>query len=377
MVMNKTKALILFLAFLTSIYVGAYVFLAKGAFLRKFDPKGMGSLYSRSQYVVGSGSEGIGDDGLYAYAGYYYFFDHGNITQINFEHPPLGKYLIGFSIFIFHNENVINLYYYVGLLGMVYLFGRMILDDYKLAIIAVLLVAVDPLILDNLVLSLLDIPFTLFFLCGVYFFIKGFKQCKFFYFSFFFWGITSSIKFFPAFLFVYLFQTILVFFYKRNFLISYFKASLLVPFIYLLSHVAFFVYTPSLIEFIRFKKWTVAWWSGSPRIMGNIFRNIFTGYYVDSTKNIVSNEYWTILWPFFVILSMLRFRIKILSDDKQLPLLATWGLIVIYVLYTALFTGGLQKFLMPVWPFLVIISIHSLESFYSIIKQWKKPILRQ
>ncbi len=373
---NKIKLLIIFLSILTASYIGVYLFLGRGAFLRAFDSRGMGNLYSRSQYVVGSGSEGIGDDGLYAFAGYYYVFDRGNVAQINFEHPPLGKYFIGLSILIFKNENVINLIYYVFLLRMVYLFGQMILKNTSLSLLATIFIAVDPLILDNLLLSLLDIPFTLFFLCGVYFFIKGFKKNHFFYLSHFFWGITLSIKFFPAFLFVYLFQIVLLGIYKRQVISVYLKASLLLPLIYLVSHTAYFIYTPSLIEFIRFRKWTIEWWSGSPRIIGNIFRNMLTGYYIDSTKNIARNDYWTILWPIWSIISIARFRKIMVLNFDQLPLLILWGLIMIYMIYTALFTGGLQKFLMPVWPFMIIVSLNHLQYGYSIIKQWSKTLKR-
>ena len=72
-----------------------FVIQNKNFFLRPFDPVYLSDLYSKSQYVLGQKSKGgIGDDGLYAFAGYYYLFQRGDVSSVNFEHPPLGKYLI-------------------------------------------------------------------------------------------------------------------------------------------------------------------------------------------------------------------------------------------------------------------------------------------
>lgn len=76
--------------------------------------------------MVGSGSKGIGDDGLYAFAGYYYLFQGGDVSAVNFEHPPLGKYLIGVSIFLFGNENVINIIYFALILIITYKIGQLV-----------------------------------------------------------------------------------------------------------------------------------------------------------------------------------------------------------------------------------------------------------
>src|SRR5476651_258491 len=65
--------------------------------------------YSHSQYVFGDkDTVQASDETVYAYASQDYL--HGNDpTQINFEHPPLGKYLFSLSEVIFHNIYIINL----------------------------------------------------------------------------------------------------------------------------------------------------------------------------------------------------------------------------------------------------------------------------
>lgn len=144
--------------------VGLFIIVNQHYFLRKFDPVYMGNLYSQSQYVIGERSKGgIGDDGLYAFAGYYYLFQKGDISSVNFEHPPLGKYLIGLSILFFGNENIINIIYFFFLLLLTYKLSQILLSDRILSVLSVGILSLDSLFLDNLVRSLLDLPFTLFF----------------------------------------------------------------------------------------------------------------------------------------------------------------------------------------------------------------------
>jgi predicted negative regulator of RcsB-dependent stress response len=58
----------------------------------------VGRAYGESQYVLGDKSNQKIDDGtLYTYAAEAYFKGE-DPTTINFEHPPLGKYVFGLSL---------------------------------------------------------------------------------------------------------------------------------------------------------------------------------------------------------------------------------------------------------------------------------------
>ncbi|EKE20449.1 MAG: hypothetical protein ACD_7C00580G0001 [uncultured bacterium] len=330
-------------------------------FLRPFDPVYFSKLYSQSQYVIGELSKGgIGDDGVYAFAGHDLVFNRGDVSSINFEHPPFGKYLIGLSILLFRNENIINIIYFVFILLFIYKISRIILKDKLLSLLSVAFFAFDPLINDNLLRSLLDLPFTLFFIAAVYFFIKGLERSKNLYLSFFFWGLAFASKFFPFFIFIYIFLMVIIFFYGRKRLLHFFLASFLVPLIYIISHTTFFIYHPSIAEFLRHKKWMVAWWTGSPVIRGNILRNIFTGTYIDSIGNLARNEYWTIFLPVVTTLSFLRLRCNIFKKS-QLNILIIYGLSVIYFIYLIVFNNGIQKYLMPIYPLIIILAISNVS----------------
>ncbi len=347
-----------------------YIIINQNFFTREFDITYLSDTYSKSQYVLGPASKnGIGDDGLYTFAGYYYLFQKGDVSAVNFEHPPLGKYLIGLSVLILKNENLINVIYFVILLIVTYRLGQMLLKDNLLSMISTGILATDPLFLDNLIRSLLDLPFTLFSTLAVYFFILGLQKPKYNYLSFVFWGAAFSTRFFPFMVVIFCFLLAVTFLYKRENLRIFLLSSLIIPVIYLISHISFFVYHPSLVEFLRHKKWMLSWFSGSKRIAGNIWINIFTGYYLDTTGKLVRNEYWIITISMMVTLALLQIRRFAL---KNIGMLVIYGICLLYLIYLTFLTDGVAKFLMPIYPLLCILAVRNLNIFYSIIAAWKK-----
>lgn len=366
------RILIAVLLFLTVFKLSLFLWINQINFLEKFDPVYYSKLYSQSQYILGPLSKGgIGDDGLYAYAGYYYLFQGGDVSNVNFEHPPLGKYLIGVSEFVFQNENMINVIYFVALLILTYKISQLLKDDRLLAVFCVFLLSLDNLFLDNLLRSLLDLPFTLFFVGAVYFFIKALSKRKFFLHSGLFWGMAFSTRFFPSLLFLYLFMFIIIFIYRKKDILFFSLSAIMVPVIYMLNHISFFIYHPSFIEFLRHKKWMLAWFSGTTISPGNIFRNIFTGKYLDSTGSLAVNEYWMPVIPVIVTLGIIIVG-KDIFIKKNIHRMFLYGLTLIFLLYVAFLTGGVQKFIMPIYPLLVILAVHNSNRLYSIIRAWMK-----
>lgn len=371
--MRKVLWWIVFIAII--VRLAFFIFANKNYFLRSFDFEYFSTLYSESQYVKGELSKGgIGDDGLYAFAGYYYLFQGKDVTTVNFEHPPIGKYLIGVSIFLFKNENVINIIYFVILFFLSYKIGNFILKNKLLSLFGVFILSIDPLFNDHLLRSLLDLPFTVFFISAVYFFLLSFTNSKYFYLSFLFWGGAFSTKFFPFLAGLYLYLLVIIFFYERKKLPVFFIASFWIPIIYIVCHVSFFFYHPSIIEFLRHKKWMLSWFKGAPKIFGNLLRNIFTATYLDSTFALKRNKYWTFILPMITVFSTSRFRLSMI-DKKNLNTFFMYGLSVIYFIYTACFTMGLIKYLMPVYPLMIILALGNIHNIYSIINSWRQKNL--
>ncbi len=338
-------------------------------FLRKYDHKYLSEIYSNSQYIVGAGSTGIGDDGLYTFAGYYYL-SGGDPTQVNFEHPPLGKYLIGISIFLFNNENVIYIFYTLLLFIGIFLLANAILKNYNLALLAVLLVSITrffqiqylPVNTQQYSITMLDLPLTLFFIFSLVFFLKGAASVKFYYISSLFLGFAFTTKFFPA-LILFLPALFLYVFYKDKKNIRAWLISLLfIPGIYLLSYINYFRYN-SFFDFINFQKYLISWRLGNPVVYGNIFRSIFLGKYINwwDGQTVVDNEWdWSLaLFTFFGLMGVW------IAWKKKQMLLEFSGLIcIIFLIYLAINSVGVTRYLLPIFPLLVILSIGLLSRKY-------------
>lgn len=363
---------------LSAAFISSIIFFIQNQhyYTRPFDPDFFASLYSKSQYVLGPASKGgIGDDGLYAFAGYYYFSQKGDVSSVNFEHPPFGKYLIGLSIFLFHNENVINIIYFFFLLLITYKSAFIILRDKLLASVAVFLVSVGPLLRDHTLRSLLDLPFSLFFTTGIYFFLLSFKKVKYIYISLLFFSFAFSTKFFPALLIILFFLLCILIKYAKAHIKHFIFSLLLIPTVYIISNISFFIYHLSLVEFIKHKIWMIKWFSGSPFVVGNILRNMFTGYYIGPTGNLEGNDYWTIIEP--IVITLASFPFLVLKKKKNnISLVIVYGISSLFLLYIFFLTLGLQKFLMPIYPIMVILALESSRRFYSIMYSWRLKILR-
>lgn len=118
----------------------------------------------------------------------------------------------------------------------------------------------------------------------------------------------------------------------------------------------------------------LAWFTGTPVLTGNILRVIFTGMYLDSTKVLVREAHWVPVIPLVVILAITYFRKKMLKLKKYHNLAVVYGICVIYLIYLTVLTGGLQKFMMPIYPILIVLAVDHTSRLYSIITTWTKRI---
>lgn len=347
-----------------------FILSKKEVYFTPYNAIEMGRLYSESQYVKGDASEGgIGDDGLYAFAGYYYLLDGGDVSSVNFEHPPLGKYLIGLSILLFQNQNIINLIYYVWLLFYTYRIGYLILRNSLLTLIPLFILSFYPLLQDHLLHSMLDLPFTLFFTAAIYYFLIEHTGTRYYTLSNLSWGAAFATRFFPFLIGIIFLLTLYLWFCHRQRIKAYCFSLLLIPFVYALSHMSFFVYRQSFSEFIAHKRWMVAWYRGAPVIMGNVWRNIFTGYYIGPSGELTHNKHWYIGLPLVVLLGITSFRQSMIRQ-KDSSALMIFVVCAAYLGYITLLTYGVTKYVMHIYPLLAVLAVWHAQSLYcSIMNQ--------
>ena len=331
----------------------------KDKLLRPYDYDYFGSLYSDSQYVKGQLSKGgIGDDGLYAFAGYYYITG-GDVSQVNFENPPLGNYLIGVSAILFKNEIAINIIYAAIFFITVYKIAYILLKNRILASLVVLLLSIDPLIQMQLTLSMLDLPMVSFFLVGCLFWLYGLqapKGGKWLFLSALFFSLSFVIKFFPF--LPFLVGTLMIGTWKEN-KIKFKQFALyfavLLPLVYILSYSMYFVYHPSMIDFLKYQVWVVNWRSSNPFVFGNMVTTMLVGWY----RSWWGNPQWLYSTDWSIVMSL-----TFISGVLGLGLwwktgYAKWLALMtgLFVLYVSVGTVGVAKYMLPVYPLLTIAGI--------------------
>ena len=106
------------------------------------------------------------DSDLYAYAGWNYV-NGASPDEINFEHPPLAKYLIGLSAVFFNNPNVIGAALGVFSLLILYGFSKKLLGGSLFSLVPVYMLSLERLFIGFSSTSMLDIYLVFFLLLSL------------------------------------------------------------------------------------------------------------------------------------------------------------------------------------------------------------------
>jgi len=147
----------IFLILFTIFYV-FYSLIFKSDFVNyKFDPQVI-EKYKRSQDITAEVENRtfISDSDIYLSAGYLYSKGENPIIY-NFQHPPLIKYLFGFSIKLFSNPLIVQYIFGIIFIYLTYLLGKKVFNNSIVSIVSVFLVFFDPIFQNQLEGALLDI----------------------------------------------------------------------------------------------------------------------------------------------------------------------------------------------------------------------------
>ncbi len=134
--------------------------------------------YSSSQYVQKKNPGIMPDDTFEAFVGGA-FLRGVNPIHIVHEHPPMGRYIIAFSILLFDNASTLILPLLVLSIIACFLIAKIVIKNSLLALIPVAIFSNDPLFISKLqytpLLEAIQLPFIL---LSLYFFIRGIKSKK-------------------------------------------------------------------------------------------------------------------------------------------------------------------------------------------------------
>lgn len=315
------------------------------------DISSVGSAYSQSQYVLGDKAVQKIDDGtLYQYAAHAYL-QGDDPTTINFEHPPLGKYIYGVSLWLTQRVHVGNVLVYTVCL---ILFARL-LTHFKLplpfSLLALIHLALASSLDQHLSSVLLDLQ-TLFW--SLLFFVVLLtareRPIKYFWVGVSLGGFIATKYFFPI---VFLYTgLVLLWAWKKKNLPKVVITGITAISIYVASYALYFYHGHSLLDFVKFEWYRFRWWTGDRTIpqfiiMSTLFLGKFPMWW-ESGSTYMRDNHWNITWP-------LLFTAHLFSSvgvSKKLETLVIWlfsiGLLAIFLFGSAVYGRYLLQ-LMPFW----------------------------
>ncbi len=331
-------------------------------FLNKTDINTYAQRYANSQYVKGeSSTQKISDGDLYVYAGYAYMQGE-DPTTINFEHPPLIKYIYGLSYYIFGNSFIASLAFYFIFLFSSYLFSGLVIQNKFLRYLSVIILGIQPIVYVLSSHALLDLPMNFLLLFLFYFLFKEGIQARTRYaIAGIIIGLLSGVKYPIPFMFVPISMVVLTSF-VRNEIKYLIYPTLITPAIYLAQYSMYFAHGHSLLDFIQFEKYRFSWWTGDrtmPKFL--IFQNLFTGQYpawwTDGTM--MKEREWNIFIPTLFLFNLITFLST--KQRKMKVILFTYSITVL-LLY-GIGSAVYLRYLTQLIPFWIVITLSGIEEY--------------
>lgn len=321
-------------------------------YLVKFDASYWEHRYQISQWVVPNSKNSIGDDGLYAYAGYKYVFSGMNPILNSAEVPPLGKYLIGLTIVIFNNQNIFGLLTGLSALSAFYLLNTMLFKKRILAFLPVFIFSLEPLFWEQLQANYLDLLYLSFLMMSFFFVLK-----KKYFLASFFVGCFAATKFPPTSVFVALSLLIYVFVISRKDIWKLLTSFVLWPTVFVLSYFRFFTFGNGPIEFLKVIKYFLHYYQIGVKsqdhtmVFDLLLRGKLNTWWGSGVLNVGE---WTILWPAIFALALLSvfYYRKILKGG--FVLIGSW--VILYFTFL-LIIPVVPRYLLLLLPFLYNISV--------------------
>lgn len=360
----------LLLVLITIFNLGNTIYLQKKQYLSNYWYKfsTLKQTYLDSQYVNKHPKGWVPDEFVNAY-------NAGELTKgtnpvlIIPDTPPLGKYLIGLSILVFNNENIISLI--CGLLSvlLMYLVGRQIYAHTITALLPIFFLSFEPIFNNQFVYTpLFDIIQLVFLLASLYFFNKGFLSKKkyhiFFVLSSILLGCFISTKFFATGITIIAAYYIILLVHKdKKRLIALTVSAPLAIIILLLSYVRVLAFDKNLHTFIGIQKWVFLYHKSQLILPFTIWPLIlFNKWYVwYGNQPIISDPQWRITWPIGLIGTIITIAFyvrKKIPHKKEVEVLMAWS--VFYILFFSI--GQITtRYLIIYIPVLYMITFYGIE----------------
>ena len=341
-------------------------------FTERFNPKTYEKSYNLSQYVIPQSKNAISDETLLSYAGYRYATGL-NPVLINSDHPPLGKYIIGWVTLLTGNNRIVSIIFALGNLFLVFYFISLVTKSSLLSSLGILFLTFDSMFIDQIIHSpILDIIQVFFLLLYFVFFALWIKKEK--SLTIIFMGLAlgamSAVKiYFP--IFVVLLSSALTLIVLKKPVIKTVKLLATVIFVtaavYTFSYLQFFIEGNSFRTFLGTQKWIFLFWKNnsvqSTKYFGDFLTlSLFNQWKVWwGDKTYIQFVLWNIMWPVFLIsgvipsIYFLIKAIKIFFTPKVKYSEKNYNLQIVILLSSWVTLGTTYLSLLPISPRYIMI----------------------
>lgn len=371
---NHSLPLIFFLGLITLVFFLRLV-PAQELILEPFNLSGTEALYQHSQFAKKDPWFVIQDWELYPYAGVVYLTT-GDLSQVNVEHPPLGKYLYGLATLTLKRPALVAAFLAYLWVALTFFVSRKVLANSWLALGVTLALVLEPLFLIQASHPLLDLPFALSVLAFLWLATKGRPTLKQTLLLGILLGVTASIKF-PAGALILGVSYFVWFFWQRRKQLGYPMGTIMVAgltyaALYLplffkdglagfwqvhltavklhLSHLPGY---PALapLKVMLFNQWPV-WW--------------------DPNQLLQATQEWSLSWPLLVVATLIAplFWKRIRLESPQFQLLILFTAAYFLFLNSRLFFPG---YLVPLLPFFYILLVWEIKTLLTLVPQMGQP----
>lgn len=156
---------------------GVVFYYSRWIFFYRYEPEYYENWYYHSQWNIPNSTRGISDGELYKFVGYR-LTEGENPFNINFEVPPLGKYIYGAAEKATGNPFLVSGVMYLLVLGIAVIWSREMLGGTRPGLLTGLLLATTPFIATQVAETMLDLPLTLLFLIHIWLMTRYIKNKK-------------------------------------------------------------------------------------------------------------------------------------------------------------------------------------------------------
>ena len=343
----------------------------------RFNPSSYEKQYNASQYMIPQSKNSISDETLLSYAGYKYATGTSPIL-INSDHPPLGKYIIGWITLAFGNNRISSLIFSSLSVVLIASITYLLTKSSTLSALAIGMLSVDSVLMDQIryapILDIIQVSFLLLYILFIHLFLQK-EKTIFLILAGVAVGCMSATKlYFPALLLIA--TTGLTFLLTKQFTfkkIILFTGSLFVLAggVYTLSYLQYFLDGGTLRGFLGVQKWIFLFWkdnsvvkSGYDYKWGAFSLILFNKWKIwwGTTPTIPASN-WTFFWPLFFIFGTLSaigtiilwIKNAITKKSVMILFLSLW--IVVSTMYLNMLPLSTRYLMIVYFPIYILIPV--------------------